>query len=248
MSEKRCEHSEYAADDAAVNGRIFIRLFCYFGALRFRLLKVGFDLRDNRMLVDKRGVFKLIEEAAVIEIDRTDDGRRIVGDEHLRVNEAGRKLVYAYAVFDERVDKHAPRAKRDKVIDRMWNEERHIDSAPSGKDERVHHLVIDDDVGRRYVYVFFCLCYDIVIDVFRDVLIVICVIAVRNDDARHFVFFMTHIDIGIDVFFRFGNDIPQLQKHAGKRAHGRSRHANNGIFPIAVFMRFVDVFVDVLIA
>ena len=243
MLEKRRKHSEYAADDAAVSRCLFVCRFRYFGTLRFRFLKVGFDLRDDGMLVDKRGVFKLVEEASVIEINRTDDGRRIVGDEHFRVNEAGRKLVYAYAVFDERIDKHAPRAKRDKVIDRTRDDQRYVHSAPRGKDKRIHHLVIDDDVGRRYVHILFRLRNNIIIDVFRDVLIIVSVVAVRNDDSRHVVFFIAQVEIGVDILFRFGDDIPEFQKHAGKRAHGRPRHTDNGIFPITVFMRLVDILI-----
>ena len=89
LLEQRSKQAQHAVPDSFPNRNVFPAvLFRNFPALREQILKVLAHIRDSRNFIHPNRIFKLQIQTAVIQINRPDNCRCIIGNKNFGVTEA----------------------------------------------------------------------------------------------------------------------------------------------------------------
>ena len=223
-------------------------LLCVLFRLKFgsreRLIEIRFDLGDRLRFIHKDGVLIVVEEGAVIKVDRPDDGRPVVRKEGLCMDEPRRELIDLHAPLDERHIVGTREPEGELFIGDMGRHYPHVHTAARRGDERLYHAVVNDEVGRHDPDIFMRGVQNIEVHVLAEVA------AEEGNGPRA---------VGLDIAavpegFRLGNIVqkvvhllllqPELhQKERRQHLDARPLEAERIVLPIAERVRFVDVFI-----
>ena len=202
-----------------------------------RGVKVGHDVRDARTVIEIHRILKMQVQAAVIEVDRADDGLAVVADEHLRVHEAGRVLVDLDAGVEQLAVVPLGQREGELFIRHVRQNELHIHAALGRERERHDHRLVEDEVRREDMHVALGMAEDVEIHALADALLVERAVGIRQDVApRLRQRRQRHIEIpavGIRVRLALIH-APHLQEHERERAHGLALEPHGGILPDTV--------------
>ena len=90
---------EFYESAQKTHGELFLLddLLCYGAAFGEGFLKILFDIRDAGHFVKESGTFKMMIEAAIVQINGADDCFSVIADKYLCMHEAGRIFIELYA-------------------------------------------------------------------------------------------------------------------------------------------------------
>lgn len=95
-----------------INGSFLRRSMVRADALGERLLEILLNFCDFGRCIKVRAAFKVVVQAAVVQIDRADGRLAVIADEDLRVNEARLVLINLYTVFKQPAVVRVAQARR----------------------------------------------------------------------------------------------------------------------------------------
>ena len=184
-------------------------------------------------------------QAAVVEIDRADDGLAVVADENLRVDEARLVLIDLHAAVQKAAVIGVRQRKGDLLVRHVRQDELYLDAALRGVGQRRDHLIVDDEIRRHNVHIAVGAVDDVHIHHFADEIAVERTVAVGDDEAGRRARRLGHIEI---ARIGFGSKvhlvvIPHLEEHQRQIPHGTAAQGDGRVLPMAVALRAVDVFV-----
>lgn len=122
-------------------------------------------------------------QAAVVKIDRADNGLAVIADEHLRVHEAGRVLIDLDAGVEQLAVVPLGERKGKLFIRHVRQNELHIHAALGRKRERHDHRLIEDEVRREDAHIALGMAEDVEIDALADALVIERAVGIRQDIA-----------------------------------------------------------------
>ncbi|CDA61595.1 unknown [Clostridium sp. CAG:169] len=128
-------------------------------------------------------------------------------------------------------------------IRHMRGDDADIDAAFCCGVHRSHHLVAQNEVWGRDVYITFCLVDEVEVDRFSHRFVIQRVVCKRLDDALCILVPAVRVVSGVVLALFFNQVVPHRQEHGGQAEHRFSFQQDGGILPVSMLFIAVDIFI-----